>query len=44
MFADDLVIISDNKDTLQRAFHELNKIIPSIILKYLFREKNGILW
>jgi hypothetical protein len=27
MFADDQVIISDNEDTLQRALHELNKII-----------------
>jgi hypothetical protein len=27
MFADDQVIISDNGDTLQRALHELNKII-----------------
>jgi hypothetical protein len=27
MFADHQVIISDNKDTLQRALHELNKII-----------------
>jgi hypothetical protein len=27
MFADDQVITSDNEDTLQRALHELNKII-----------------
>jgi len=27
MFADDEVIISDNEDTLQRALHELSKII-----------------
>jgi hypothetical protein len=27
MFADYQVIISDNEDTLQRALHELNKII-----------------
>jgi hypothetical protein len=27
MFADHQVIISDNEDTLQRALHELNKII-----------------
>jgi len=27
MFADDQVIISDNENTLQRALHELNKII-----------------
>jgi hypothetical protein len=27
MYADDQVIISDNEDTLQRALHELNKII-----------------
>jgi len=46
MFADDQVIISDNEDTLQRALHELNKII----LDYNFQisiqktKKYGILW
>jgi hypothetical protein len=47
MFADDQVIISDNEDTLQRALHELNKII----LDYSFeisihktKQKYYILW
>jgi hypothetical protein len=46
MFAGDQVIISDNDDTLQRALHELNKII----LDYNFeisihktKQKYGIL-
>jgi hypothetical protein len=35
MFADDKMIISDNEDTLQRAAHEINKIILDYNLKYL---------
>jgi hypothetical protein len=46
MFADDQVIIWDNEDTLQRASHELNKIILDYNFEiFIYKtKKNGILW
>jgi hypothetical protein len=46
MFADDQVIIWDNEDTLQRAPHELNKIILDYNFEiFIYKtKKNGILW
>jgi hypothetical protein len=44
MFADDQVIISDNEDTLQRALHELNKIILdyNFEISYLYTKQKNI--
>jgi hypothetical protein len=40
MFADDQVTISDNEDTLQRAFHELNKILDHNFEIHIHKTKN----
>jgi hypothetical protein len=40
MFADDQVTISNNEETLQRAIHELNKILDHNFDIYIHKTKN----